>query len=358
MRRVILPLLALLLVSCAGKSVSQAPQKASEKKTALIVLKTPGRPRNPLALDLDGDGQKELVVVAKSPKIYVFRKKDGNYKLSATYQVITHNTYLAALDLEADGDPDLVPITEALVGPVLLNDGRGNFTVSKLKYPAPRFGYALCATSLNSDLYPDLAAVGLFEEGLYLYLNERGQGFQQKKVKLPPAKDYFGGYKGMREVKPLPQKDGFDDLLLVHYFGKRVLLAENLGDGNFSFETLYEGPSTISSAALMGKRLVVAEEAIKRVLVLEKNAQGKFIPVKTIERDRAVPRRIISRGDTWAILWLKGLDSVIEIYHKAQLIDKIILTEKRCEYGLLEEDIIWCSDLRNNEVVGIKYAAE
>ncbi len=358
MKKFILPLLALLLVSCAGKNISQAPKKAPEKKSAFVVLKAPGRPRNPLALDLDGDGQKELVVVAKSPKVYVFRKQDGTYKLSATYQVITHNTYLAALDLEADGDLDLVPITEALVGPVLINDGQGNFTVSKLQYPAPKFGYALCTANLNGDRYPDLAAVGLFEEGLYLYLNEGGKGFRLKKIKLPPAKDYFGGYKGLREVKRLPGKDGLDDLLLVHYFGKRVLLAENRGGGNLSFRTLYEGPSTISSAALMGKRLVVAEEAIKRVLVLEENAQGKFMLVKTIEREKAVPRRIISRGNTWAILWLKGLDSLIEIYREDQLVDKVILPERRCEYGFLEGEIIWCSDLRNNELVGIKYAAQ
>ena len=349
--------LILVITSCQSKIPSKIEnnfyQTQIEKE---IVIEVPGRPRNPIFVDLDKDGQKELVVISKSPWLYVFKQKENNFILSKRYETYTHNTKILALDIDQDEDIDLLPITEALIGPIFINDGKGNLLKKTIKIRTPKFGYDITAFNFNADKYPDLAAIGLLDEVIYVYINKQARNFKLVVLKPPPSKNYFGNQKGYHEIKAIDiNHDGKDDVLITDYFGQRVLLAIK-EDHSFKFEEIYSSDSTIASSYLWEDLLVVAEEAKKRLVFLEKKNKFQISEVITIKR--AFPRKIISNGTYWAVFWVKPGGTLAQIYKKNSLLIEIEFVGRRCENGYLDKNIIWCSDVLNNELAGKRYETQ
>lgn len=91
------------------------------------------------------------------------------------YYPAFHATLAIANDFNQDGTPDLVMIDSSgkRLG-VMNGDGKGGLTAPKFVDSRIRLG-AVATGRLNSDPYPDLAAIGVQDASLVIFLN-RGDG--------------------------------------------------------------------------------------------------------------------------------------------------------------------------------------
>jgi len=353
------------LLSCSAKregasSFEKVPEVAQKPERASKGLSIPGRPRNPIFLDLDGDSREELAIVTKTPWLWIFKKSHQGFRLWKRFQVSTHNTWLVVADLNLDGRPDLVPLTEALLGPIVLNQGEGNFSVTKKSFRGPRFGYGAVAADLDQDGLVDIAAVGIQDQRLFLYWNEGDLNFTEEKLSPPRAESYFGSTPGMREIRVVDfNSDGFPDLLIADYFGKRVLLFQNKGRRKFSWRVLYASPEegTVASVFSLDRDhdgdqdLVVAVESLGKLLFLKQEG-GKFLEEKVLTVEKGFPRKIVpGRGKEFAVVWIQPKGSRVQIFEGEREKGVLFFPRRRCEYGLLRADHFWCMDLYHDELV-------
>ena len=140
--------------------------------------------------DADGDGDQDLTVVSSGyalavghpllqPRLYL--NQNGRFTKSATVPALLVNARaVAAADVDGDGDQDIfvgancVPgrYPEAQPSVLWLNDGRGNYTVSKnFSFSGLVSGGAF--TDLNNDRQPDLLLVGEWMKPT-VFINNRG----------------------------------------------------------------------------------------------------------------------------------------------------------------------------------------
>ncbi|MFO0820040.1 MAG: FG-GAP-like repeat-containing protein [Pirellulales bacterium] len=101
--------------------------------------------RNGVIADMNGDGRADVLTVDDHVQIWL-GMNDGTF---VSNQVLTEkSTKIVALDLDLDGDTDLVNGDQ-----ILVNDGAGHLTSKFLKSPAA------AAADLNNDQLPDLIGV-------------------------------------------------------------------------------------------------------------------------------------------------------------------------------------------------------
>lgn len=137
--------------------------------------------------DLDGDGDPDLVLGQDSLAAYETRLQDGRIHLApfASAGVLTTADHprggfeaLAAGDLDADGDLDLVTGAYGRAGSfVLMNDGRAQFTIAQRDhFPFSSRTGGGHAVDLDGDGRADLlftgAALPEFRVGTFAYWNE------------------------------------------------------------------------------------------------------------------------------------------------------------------------------------------
>lgn len=143
--------------------------------------------------DADGDGDKDLYVVSGGyeyfkadqdlqDRLYVNDGK-GQFSKSTLPEMRISGSCVRPADVDGDGDMDLfvggriVPgrYPETPESVLLINDGRGEFTVSSLPDDLKHIGMVTDAVwvDLNGDQYEDLVVVGEWM-GIEVFLNESG----------------------------------------------------------------------------------------------------------------------------------------------------------------------------------------
>lgn len=127
-----------------------------------------------LAVDVDGDGDLDLLVdVANAPDRLLLNDGTGSFgDVTATHLTGLTGFLLAVGDVDGDGDADL------LVGPavqVWQNDGQGRFAFAYLASVPWALSAAL--VDVDGDGILDLVARGMLANSSYLALGQRGGGF-------------------------------------------------------------------------------------------------------------------------------------------------------------------------------------
>lgn len=234
-----------------GGGVFSAPVQVSASASSRIVMS-----------DLDGDGAQDLVVGAEAmPSVDVLvNAGDGTFLAPVTYVTATPPTALVVMDLNGDDKPDLA-IGDGGVT-VRINNGDG--TLSEPKEVAPGYEIlSLAAADLNGDGQTDLAAAGRLPNEAYgtlLVMLNQGGGQLAAPVSGPEA-DF--------SIAPADlDGDGEMDLAVSDYFVS-ALLGDGAGQLSVGLQTNIfatpilagdldgDGRTDLATGSALGHRLVV-----------------------------------------------------------------------------------------------------
>src|SRR5438309_2609547 len=139
----------------------------------------------PLLVDLNGDGQLDLVATARlaSPSLHIWLGdgKGGFNPVTTTWSDIGYGA-LATGDINGDGFPDIVVASHFGSVQTLLSDGKGGFT-EKVIHREDGYVAAQLA-DLNGDGHLDLILLGYKSAGIEIYFGD-GKGNWKLNATLP-----------------------------------------------------------------------------------------------------------------------------------------------------------------------------
>lgn len=199
-------IIILLILSTGCTSV---PHKSGTTERYAV----PALPHRAVIADFDMNGWPDIAIASKYSDATVFLnpgKPDNPFpiNLKAYFQPIS----LAAGDINGDGIPDIIPMTETLVGPVFISDGKGNFTKKDITLHSPPFATFIEAFDINSDGFDDLVASGTSGTGPYIYLNRQNLSFETINVPLRAI-----GSAKVQAGKTLTEAEGDDVRFVSHH---------------------------------------------------------------------------------------------------------------------------------------------
>jgi hypothetical protein len=134
-------------------------------------------PMQPLPVDLDVDGDLDLVVpMADSSRLSIWLNDgSGHFQVVPDAQVFTANTPqdVDAADIDGDGSPDLVvPHWDGAELRAYLNDGHGHFQSFEV-FADTANAVAVVLDDLDGDGVPDLIAARRLDDELRYWINHR-----------------------------------------------------------------------------------------------------------------------------------------------------------------------------------------
>ena len=255
------------------------------------------------AADFDGDGNVDLVMDAGNGIVILPGKGDGTFGLG---QLITSRPVacsclsidvLQTADLNHDGHPDLVYLTESGASPVvasvivLLNNGDGTFSSSKaFDLPNNEFAVGVTIADFNHDGTQDLAVIGQVLSIFAPFPPVQGHVY----IGLGHGDGSFSAPVAVLSLNDIPNfiaaadfnHDGSPDLVIES--GLTSILLGN-GDGSFhSAPSIYLGgqnPGLIAIADWTGSGNlglgIYSEITPHGIAIMAGNGDGTFYPAGT-----------------------------------------------------------------------------
>jgi hypothetical protein len=194
-------------------------------------------------VDLDDDGDIDIIVACEyCPNIILINDSTGHFSNeSATRlpQVVHDSEDIGIADFDGDNDPDIIFVSEDdSTNEFYLNDGNGFFTDFTNRIPVTGTSNAVLAIDVNNDTIPDIV---IGNEGQNIVLINNGNAFftdetsSRFPVNFNVTQDLeWGDVDG----------DGDNDLLEGNENGNRILI--NDGSGFFTDETSNRIPLPVS----------------------------------------------------------------------------------------------------------------
>lgn len=199
------------------------------------------------AADLDGDGDRDIVLAREFQPNVVLRNEGNGIFVNATIgnlpQEVHDSEDVAIADFNGDGHPDLVFCSEddvsqgwTNVHEFYLGDGTGHFTAAAYQPPDSEAN-AVITADIDADGLPDLV---FGNDGIpNILINNGSGGFTLENDRVPPI---------ARVTQDLlwldVDNDGDGDLFLGNENGN--LLYINVGAGQFADETAIRLPSGLN----------------------------------------------------------------------------------------------------------------
>lgn len=206
---------------------------------------TGSSPSSAVVMDLDGDGQLDLVTANSgdhSVSVLLGRGK-GAFQARVDYPLAGSGTAVAAADLNGDGKPDIVVTSTGNGDVVSVLLGRGDGTLQpRSDFPAP-LSLAFAVADVNRDGKLDVAVTGA-DVGSVSVLLGNGDGTLQPKVDVPIGQDPLSI--AIADVNG----DGKPDLIVGDTTTKYVVGAL-LGNGDGTFQPQIDSSSTAIPNAVM-----------------------------------------------------------------------------------------------------------
>jgi cysteine-rich repeat protein len=182
------------------------------------------------AVDLDGDGNADLVVGSPPSALLLFGDGQGRFREIRKLTKIKSKTPIAIGDFDGDGAVDIVTMPSSGPGlDLFLNDGSGTFTDTPI-YPSLRFIPPMLAADFDKNGLLDLVVAYKQKSALkaaVLY-GDGGGPLQMRGSFTPP-----GGFKSLAAADF--DEDGFLDVLATSRKSKAApMLFRGSQDGTFS----------------------------------------------------------------------------------------------------------------------------
>src|SRR3990172_9001936 len=125
---------------------------------------------------IDGYSDIDLVVLDSDGRVRtLFNDRSGLFSAGGVYPVEPYAFSISPSDMDLDGDPDIIVLSEEKTTS-LLNDGKGGFDVT-LSYPAGVNPAPKITADLNSDKRGDIVIEG--KDGISVLLNNGDNTFAQ-----------------------------------------------------------------------------------------------------------------------------------------------------------------------------------
>jgi hypothetical protein len=167
--------------------INQGSGVLSQQTGGLPALPPGTTVRQFAAADVDGDGDVDIVIGVTGLPLVLWLNGGGGVFFDASSQVPALSlspNQIALVDLDADGDRDLLITNNSSIGPpgapnrlLLVNDGSGTFTQSPVSFGTGSASDGLALGDVNGDLLTDIVFHSLnLASGWALFLNT-GAGF-------------------------------------------------------------------------------------------------------------------------------------------------------------------------------------
>jgi hypothetical protein len=265
----------LLSVSCSSHN-----DVTDQGNTVSTTVPVPPAPEQIVSNDFDSDGHSDIAVISKTQTLTVFLNKNGNFDTFTQYETHSANVSLCTADFNSDGFQDLAPLTEVSVGPFLLGDGAGNFSIADKRFYIKGLGRYIIADDLNNDGFPDLvvAASGY----ITVLINKGNLDFDTFYYLVDPL-----FYSKQLSIADL-DGNGFKDIIAPDYFNGTVYVMWNEGGNRFTDPTpVYKSASSIISSAIpinfQGQTvLAVSIESAGEIIFLQPKSRTEFNKLLTI----------------------------------------------------------------------------
>jgi hypothetical protein len=228
--------------------------------------------------DFNRDGKEDLAVATSVDGVSIYLGDgQGSFGPELRYPIGYNSSWIIPVDLNEDGDPDLVVGAGGTSGLIiLLGNGDGTFRINGL--PAAGGNLDMVASAdFNRDGRPDVAATSSSGNSVLVFLGN-GDGTTRAPVVIPVA----GGPRGLA-VADL-NNDGKADCVVTDVQADMVSILLGNDDGTFQPEIRFpagDGPFSVAIGDLNrdGKRdLVVANINSDDVSVFRGNGDGTFGP--------------------------------------------------------------------------------
>jgi uncharacterized repeat protein (TIGR01451 family) len=211
----------------------------------------PSRPHGIVALDVDGDGDLDIVVASENGESLQLYFNDGNGVFSDGGIFAINDGYpkygLGAGDMNGDGIIDVVAGTASGSQSnkilVLLGNGDGTFTESE-RIDSGGYSWKLALGDVNNDGKLDVAQANGDAIGKGVILLGNGDGT------LQPAQVYTLNGTGVGSSLGDLDGDGWLDWVVSSYSASRWYVFHNDGDGTFTLESTIPAPMNASCASL------------------------------------------------------------------------------------------------------------
>lgn len=239
------------------------------------------RPESLAAGDLDGDGALDLVTrnLLSDDVSVLIGRGDGTFTDAVSVPVGDSLRSLVARDLDGDGDLDLAVGTGSVFGPgrviILRNEGDGTFAETG-RLPVGDFPHAATAVDLDGDGDPDLVTANRSSDDLSVLMNN-GDGT------FTGAVNHDVGTRPESLVTRDLDGDGDQDLIALSRFSDSISVLLNNADGTFADAVLYDAgnsPQFLAATDLDGdgrvELIVNSSSSLEGLSVLPGHGDGTF----------------------------------------------------------------------------------
>ena len=245
-RRSLRAFFIILFLSCLKSSAQSFP-----------ISLTPYVATNPtavVAVDVNGDGKKDLVVAAGLTNLLIILTNNGAGFFTSNTAVIAgaagiYPNSLTAADVNGDGKMDLLcPMYSRNAFnysrlAVLTNNGAGGFASAALLITGTN---PICATAadINGDGWPDLitANAGNFSQtSLSIFTNNRNGGFGSNAT-INVGSQFDSGLQWVTAADL--NGDGFPDLVCACFYDSTLTVLTNNGLGRFTVASVISVPGS------------------------------------------------------------------------------------------------------------------
>jgi len=235
-------------------------------------------PYSVVAVDLDGDGDKDLAVAnGGSNNVSILKNHgDGTFQTPPdNYGAGNRPQSVFAIDLDRDSDNDLAVanwFSDSVS--ILLNDSNGTFQAA-VNYAAHSGPVSVFAADLDNDGNNDLAVANDSSKDVSILMNN-GDGTFQAAVNYEADSNAFSVFAADLDG------DGDNDLAVTNYWSLNVSILINNGNGTFQAPYNYgvgSGAGSVFAADLDGdddNDLAVANEYSNNVSILINNGNATF----------------------------------------------------------------------------------